>query len=102
MSASSSGASRRRKVFSAMSSVFQITAVAFSTFLNRLAAAVRSRTAAKGDSTGFAVQSAADVGVAPLRTPCREPPLLVLGRLPRLGIGNLGQKTACFGLELER
>src|SRR5207249_10634435 len=35
-SASNSGASRRRNVFSAMSSVFQITAVAFSTFLNRL------------------------------------------------------------------
>jgi hypothetical protein len=33
----------RRKVFSAMSRVFQITAVAFSTFLKRLAAAVRSR-----------------------------------------------------------
>ncbi len=55
-SASNSGASRRRNVFSAMSSVFQITAVAFSTFLNRLAAAVRSRTAAKGDSTGFDVR----------------------------------------------
>ena len=41
--------------FSAISGVFQITAVAFSTFLNRLAAAVRSRTAANGDSTGFDV-----------------------------------------------
>ena len=39
-----------------MSSVFQITAVAFSTFLKRLAAAVRSRTAANGDSTGFDVR----------------------------------------------
>ena len=55
-SASNSGASSRRKVFSAISSVFQITAVAFSTFLNRLAAAVRSRTAANGDSTGFDVR----------------------------------------------
>jgi hypothetical protein len=39
-----------------MSSVFQMTAVAFSTFLKRLAAAVRSRTAANGDSTGFDVR----------------------------------------------
>jgi hypothetical protein len=38
---------------SAISSVFQVTAVAFSTFLYRLAAAVRSRTAANADSTGF-------------------------------------------------
>src|SRR5713101_7646763 len=35
----SSGASRRRKLCSATSSVFQITTVALSTFLNRLAAA---------------------------------------------------------------
>ena len=41
---------------SATSNVFQITAVAFSTFLNRLAAAVRSRAAANGDSTGFVVR----------------------------------------------
>jgi hypothetical protein len=53
--ASSSGASRRRNVRSAISSVFQITAVAFSTFLYRFAAAVRKRTAAKGDSIGFEV-----------------------------------------------
>ena len=44
------------KRFSAMSSVLQITAVAFSTFLKRLAAAVRSRTAANRDSTGFDVR----------------------------------------------
>ena len=50
------GRIERRKVCSATSSVFQITAVAFSTFLNRLAAAVRSRTAANGDSTGFVVR----------------------------------------------
>ena len=55
-SGSNLGASRRRKVCSATSSVFQITPVAFSTFLNRLAAAVRSRTAANGDSTGFVVR----------------------------------------------
>jgi hypothetical protein len=39
-----------------MSSVFQITAIVFSTFLKRLAAAVRNRTAAKGDSTGSDVR----------------------------------------------
>ena len=54
-SASSSGASSRRNVRFAMSSVFQMTAVAFSTRLNRLAAVVRRRTAAKGDSIGFVV-----------------------------------------------
>ena len=35
---------------------FQITAVAFSTFLYRFAAAVRRRTMAKGDSIGFEVR----------------------------------------------
>src|SRR3989441_12338691 len=96
-SASNSGASRRRNVFSAMSSVFQITAVAFFTFLNRLAAAVRSRTAAKGDSTGFdvrkcfavftrelvehhhslpvAIEPAPDLGLATFRTPGLRRPL---------------------------
>jgi len=39
----------------ATSSIFQITAVARSTFLNRLAASVRSRNAANGDSTTFVV-----------------------------------------------
>jgi hypothetical protein len=34
---------------------FQINAVAFSTFLKRLAAVVRSRIVAKGDSTMFIV-----------------------------------------------
>ena len=52
-SARSSGASSRRNVRSAISSVFQMTAVAFSTFLYRFAALVRKRTAANGDSTGF-------------------------------------------------
>ena len=33
-----------------------MTAVAFPTFLNRLAAAVRNRTAANGDSTTFVVR----------------------------------------------
>jgi hypothetical protein len=42
-----------RSLRSAISSVFQMTAVAFSTRLNRLAAVVRSRTAANGDSIGF-------------------------------------------------
>ena len=50
------GASRRRNVFSASGSVFQIAAVALSTRLKRLAAAVRRRTAAKSDSTGFDVR----------------------------------------------
>jgi hypothetical protein len=36
--------------------VFQITAVAFSTFLNRFAAEVPNRTAAKGDPTTLAVR----------------------------------------------
>ncbi len=44
------------QVRSATSNVFQMTAVAFSTRLNRLAAVVRSRTAAKGDSIGFVVR----------------------------------------------
>jgi hypothetical protein len=34
----------------------QITSVACSTFLNRLAAALRSHTATKGDSSGFVVK----------------------------------------------
>jgi hypothetical protein len=55
-SASNSGASSRRTVRSAIRSVFQMTAVAFSTRLNRLAAVVRSRTAANGDSIGFVVR----------------------------------------------
>src|SRR5262249_42976693 len=46
-SASNSGASSGRMVSPAMGSVFQITAVASSTFLTRWAAALRSRTAAK-------------------------------------------------------
>ena len=45
----------RRKVDSATCNSFQINAVAFSTFLKRLAAVVRSRTVAKGDSTTFVV-----------------------------------------------
>src|SRR5262249_42717399 len=46
----------RRKVGSATCKIFQITAVAFSTFLKRLAAVVRSRTVANGDSTGLVVR----------------------------------------------
>jgi hypothetical protein len=53
---SNSGLLRRRKVLSAIWSTFQIIAVAESTFLKRLAAVVRSRTAAKGDSTMFVVR----------------------------------------------
>ena len=45
-----------RKVDSATCKIFQINAVAFSTFLKRLAAVVRSRTVAKGDSTIFVVR----------------------------------------------
>src|SRR5438093_8443335 len=52
----SSGALSFRKVCSAISKVFQMTAVAFATFLNRFAAVVRSRTAANGDSIGFVVR----------------------------------------------
>ena len=40
---------------SATSSIFQITAIALSTLLNRFAASVRSLRAAKGDSTTFVV-----------------------------------------------
>lgn len=39
-----------------ISSVFERIAVALATFLDRFAAAVRSRTAAHGDSTGFVVR----------------------------------------------
>src|SRR4029079_4901759 len=46
----------RRKVDSATCNSFQINAVAFSTFLKRLAAVVRSRTVAKGDSTTLVVR----------------------------------------------
>src|SRR5215813_8866469 len=46
----------RRKVDSATCNSFQITAVAFSTFLNRFAAVVRSRTVANGDSTTLLVR----------------------------------------------
>jgi len=51
-----SGAFSRRNLFSATGSILKITAVAFSTFLNRLAASVRSRSAAKGDSTTLVVR----------------------------------------------
>src|SRR5574337_342044 len=40
----------------ATSNIFQMTAVAFSTFLNRFAASVRSLRAAKGDSIGLLVR----------------------------------------------
>jgi len=39
-----------------MGKLFQIAAVAFAIYLKRLAAAVRNRTTANGDSTGFAVR----------------------------------------------
>ena len=55
-SPSTSGAFSLRKRLSATIKVFQITATAFSTFLNRFAALVRRRTAAKGDSTTFVVR----------------------------------------------
>jgi len=51
-----SGASRRRKLLSATMSTFQITAVAFSTFLYLMAAVVLRRTTAKGDSMTFVVR----------------------------------------------
>src|SRR5262249_25186039 len=53
---SSSAPLSRRKVDSATCNIFQINAVAFSTFLNRLAAVVRSRTVAKGDSITLLVR----------------------------------------------
>jgi hypothetical protein len=46
----------RRKVDSATNTIFQINAVAFSTFLKRLAAVVRKRTVAKGDSSTFVIR----------------------------------------------
>src|SRR4029434_7206264 len=46
----------RRKVDSATCNTFQINAVAFSTFLKRLAAVVRNRTVANGDSTTLLVR----------------------------------------------
>ena len=46
----SSGAFSLRKVCSTISRVFQMTAVAFTTFMYRFAAAVRSRIAAKSHS----------------------------------------------------
>src|SRR6185295_19413404 len=45
-----------RNVDSASCNSFQINAVAFSTFLKRLAAVVRSRTVANGDSTTLLVR----------------------------------------------
>jgi len=54
--ASKSGASSRRNRFWATIRIFQITGVARSTFVNRWAASVRSRNAAKGDSTTFVVR----------------------------------------------
>src|SRR5206468_9916980 len=123
-SASNSSASRRRNVFSAMSSVFQITAVAFSTFLKRLAAAVRSRTAAKGDSTGVrrremlpvltrelvkrhhpfpvAIERAPDLGVAALGAPRLKRALLPVGVFARLRVRDLREQTPRFRLPRER
>jgi hypothetical protein len=46
----------RRNVVSAPCRSFQISAVADDTFLNRFAAVVRNRTAAKGDSTTLVVR----------------------------------------------
>ena len=53
---SHSGALRRRNVVSATWRTFQIMEVADSTRLNRVAAVVRSRTAANGASTTFVVR----------------------------------------------
>jgi hypothetical protein len=52
------------EVRSAISSVFQMTAVAFSIRLYRLAAVVRSRTAANGDSIGFVSGMKAEGGIS--------------------------------------
>jgi hypothetical protein len=50
------GALTYRKVVSATWRTLQLRAVAESTFLNHLAAVVRSRTASKGDSTTLVVR----------------------------------------------
>jgi len=52
----SSGAFSLRKCCSTTSKAFQMSVVAFSTFLKRFAADVRSRTAANGDSMTFVVR----------------------------------------------
>src|SRR5262245_66671256 len=52
---SSSAPFSHRNVDSATCKIFQINAVALSTFLKRLAVVVLSRTVAKGDSTTFEV-----------------------------------------------
>ena len=77
----------RRKVDSATCNIFQINAVAFSTFLKRLAAVVRSRTVAKGDSTTFVVRK-----VRPVLTG-----KLVEGHEP---FPIIGQPLHCFGCQL--
>ena len=46
----------KRNLFSATSSIFQMTARALATFLNLREASVRSRRAEKGDSTGLVVR----------------------------------------------
>lgn len=53
---SNAGALSRRKVFSAPWRTFQLIAVAASALLNRFAAVVRNRTAAKGNSITFVVR----------------------------------------------
>ena len=47
--------SRLLNLLSATINIFQITAIALSTLLNRFAASVRSLSAANGDSTTFVV-----------------------------------------------
>ena len=77
------GALSFRNRFSATMRSFQISAVAPSTFLNRLAAEVRSRTAANGLSTTFVVRRCLGGKVEE-----RGHPVPVAGQdLDRLGIG---------------
>ena len=76
----SSGAFNRRNRCSATSSIFQITAWAFSTFLNRLAASVRSRRAANGDSTGLVVRRCCHCLDSCKRSPSGPSPARLLSR----------------------
>jgi len=99
----------------------RMTAVAFSTFLNRFAAAVRSRTAANGDSTHWWSGDASSAPSGTRRTsraapsprradappsprpsswPTLETPAFVARLGPRLGIRDLRQQLTGLRLQL--
>ncbi len=69
----------------------QMTAVAFSTRLNRLAAVVRSRTVANGDSIGFVVRSASSAPAGIGRT---SPGALSRGRERRASSPRSGRPAS--------